>query len=128
MKPLINQAIEFINEYQTTFDTKDMDAFSKYFSEPFISVRPDGTVQSMPSNESASAFFKTVLKQWQKEGYSSFSTKDFELTPIGSKSMLVTFTWEMLDSSKQLIREWRQSYNLLAKGDSWLVISSTFHN
>ena len=127
MNSFEKQAIEFFKEYQSIFDTGDMSTFSKLFSEPFISVRPDGNVQSMPTNKTASTFFSSVQKKWQEEGYSSFSTKDFKVIPIGANSMLVTFTWEMLDKEKKLIREWRQSYNLLSRNKSWSVITSTFH-
>ncbi|KKD59255.1 hypothetical protein RN22_16905 [Grimontia sp. AD028] len=127
METTVEQAKEFFEHYQTMFDSGDMEAFSKLFAEPFISVRPDGSVQSMPTNKCALKFFSEVYDNWKAEGYSSFRTKDFQVTPIGKDSMLVTFTWVMLDDSQNAIREWRQSYNLLARSSSWVVITSTFH-
>ncbi len=127
MSTLNQQAHDFFEKYQSTFDSGNMSAFAKLFSEPFISVRPDGTIQSMPTNESASIFFHYVKENWQQEGYSSFATKDFDVTPIGASSMLVTLTWQMLDRDNNLIREWRQSYNLLLRNNLWTVITSTFH-
>ncbi len=124
---MIDSAKDFFRTYNEIFDTGDMKAFSKLFNEPFISVRPDGSVESMATNQVAEDFFSKVLVLWKNEGYQYFSTKHYDVTPIGNKSMLVTLTWELLDKNRKLIREWRQSYNLLDQNNEWKVITSTFH-
>ena len=127
MVGLIEEAQEFFREYGVVFDIGNMEVFSKRFAEPFLSIRPDGTIQSMPTNESAAEFFDTVFLSWKQERYSSFATRDYDVTPIGKEAMLVTFTWEMLDKNKELIRDWRQSYNLVKQYGVWKVYASTFH-
>lgn len=127
MEKLLDEAKRFFKEYRAVFDTGDMDEFSKRFAEPFVSIRADGTIQSMPTNESASEFFEHVSSLWKAEGYDSFRTRDYEVTPIGSSAMLVTLSWDMLDKDNQLIKEWRQSYNLVKQDDVWQVYASTFH-
>lgn len=124
---MVEEAKKFFDEYNTTFDSGDMVAFSKLFAEPFISVRPDGAIASMSTNEIAKDFFSDAFNTWILEGYKYFSTKDYIVTPIGRKSMLVTLTWEMLNVNRNFVREWRQSYNLLKIGNQWKVITSTFH-
>ncbi len=124
---MIDSAKDFFQAYNEIFDTGDMKAFSKLFNEPFVSVRPDGSVESMTTNQMAEDFFSKVLALWKNEGYKYFATKDYDVTLIGKKSMLVTLTWELLDSNRELIREWRQSYNLLDRNGEWKVITSTFH-
>ena len=124
---MVEEAKKFFDAYNTIFDSGDMAAFSQLFSEPFISVRPDSAIVSMSTNEIALDFFRDVLNTWKLEGYKYFSTKDYDVTPMGKKSMLVTLTWEMLNENHGLIREWRQSYNLLRVGNQWKVITSTFH-
>ena len=124
----LEEAKNFIYKYNKIFDTGNMEEFSKLFCEPFISVRADGSIANMPTNEIACEFFKTVYKTWQNEGYETFTTKDFEVIEIGNNSMLVTFTWEMLDKNQNLIKEWRQSYNLLRDKENWKVVTSTFHS
>lgn len=127
MEKLLQEAKEFFKEYSSVFDTGDMNAFSKRFTEPFLSIRPDGSIQSMPTNQSASEFFSKAYSLWQEEGYASFKTCDYTVIPIGGSATLVTLTWEMLDKNNQLIKEWRQSYNLVKKDNSWKVYASTFH-
>jgi len=120
-------AKEFFTKYRSTFDKGKMKEFSNFFNEPFISVRADGEIQSLHTHKDAELFFPQVIDAWKKEGYKSFTMCDFEVIKLGSSSVLVTFTWEMLDNNADLIRQWRQSYNLIKKDDSWKVLLSTFH-
>jgi len=120
-------AKEFFTKYRTIFDKGDMKKFSTFFNEPFMSVRADGQIQSLLTNNDAELFFPQVIDVWKKEGYNSFTMCDFEVVKLGTSSMLVTFTWQMLDNNAYLIRQWRQSYNLIKKDDSWKVLLSTFH-
>ena len=92
-----------------------------------MSVRADGTIQSLATNKDAEDFFPQVIEVWRKEGYHSFTISDFEVVKLGSTSVIVTFTWEMLDINASLIRQWRQSYNLLKNNGQWKVLLSTFH-
>ncbi|OUR72702.1 hypothetical protein A9Q76_03245 [Arcobacter sp. 31_11_sub10_T18] len=127
MNELTITAKEFFTKYRSTFDKGNMKEFSTFFNEPFMSVRADGKIQSLSCNKDAELFFPLVIDMWKKEGYNSFTMSDFEVVKLGSTSMLVTFTWEMLDNNADLIRQWRQSYNLVKNYDEWKVILSTFH-
>lgn len=127
MPNLLHEAHGFFKHYGEVFDSGDMQAFSTLFVEPFVSVRADGTVVSMPTHSVAESFFTLALRAWQKEGNRYFNAKDHEITPIGSNSLLVTLTWELLDAERKIIREWRQSYNLLKVSSDWKVLASIFH-
>ena len=127
MTSLLDQAKAFFDQYGSTFDRGDIAKFSTFFNEPFISVRPDGRVQMCPTHEDAEQFFSSVLVTWKEQGYQNFTTRHFEITPIGQRSMLVTLTWEMWEGQGKLIREWRQSYNLIMQDSGWKVIASTYH-
>lgn len=121
------QAKQFFSQYGSTFDSWDMEKFSSFFNEPFISVRGDGKSIIMNTNNDAKVFFTSVLSKWKKDGYVKFFTKDYEVINLGVKSMLVTFTWQMMGKNNVVIKEWKQSYNLIKKEDTWKIIMSTFH-
>ncbi len=121
------QAKQFFAHYGNTFDTWDMKKFSSFFHEPFISIRGDGTSRIMQDNIEAEIFFTSVLAKWKRDGYVKFSTKDYEVISLGTKSMLVTFTWQMMNKEDKIIKEWRQSYNLINENQTWKIIMSTFH-
>ena len=127
MNEVTIEAKEFFTKYRTAFDKGNMDEFCMFFNEPFLSVRADGTIQSLATNKEAKDFFSKVIELWKKEGYQSFSISDFEVQALGKKSILVTFSWNMLNKDSHFIRQWRQSYNLVKEKSEWKVILSTFH-
>jgi len=127
LNELTIEAKDFFTKYRTTFDEGNMKEFSTFFSEPFTSIRADGGIQSLPTNKDAELFFPQVIAAWEKEGYDHFSISDFEVLKLGLGSLLVTFTWNMLNDQGSIIRQWRQSYNLIKQDKQWKVILSTFH-
>ena len=96
MNELTIEVKYFFTKYRTAFDDNNMKEFSAFFNEPFVSVRADGSVQSLATNKDAEDFFPQVIETWKKEGYHSFTISDFEVVKLGSTSVIVTFTWEML--------------------------------
>jgi len=49
------------------------------------------------------------------------------VSPIGERSALGTLVWKMLGRDGGLIREWRQSRNLVRVATGWQILVSTFH-
>ncbi|NQY21726.1 MAG: nuclear transport factor 2 family protein [Campylobacteraceae bacterium] len=117
----------FFRKYGSTFDSWDMDKFSSFFHEPFISIRGDGKSVIMNTKRDAKIFFTRVLNTWKRDGYHKFQTKDYEIINLGEQSILVTFTWQMMNKENVIIRQWRQSYNLVKYNNQWKIIMSTFH-
>ena len=52
---------------------------------------------------------------------------DTEVVPVGQRSALATMTWKMLRADGNLMRQWRQSYNLVRLTEGWRILVSTFH-
>jgi hypothetical protein len=46
---------------------------------------------------------------------------------IGEGGLLVTFDWHILGEQNRLIRQWRQSYQLVRVARKWQVLTSMFH-
>jgi hypothetical protein len=123
----LDQARDFFDRYRREFDSSNLEAFASLFHAPFMTVRGDGSVHHLQSHEEAQQFFKTVAAVWRDEGHGRFSTANFEVMPLGKFSSLVTFDWEMLRQDGSLVKEWRQSYQLIAVRQDWTVLVSTFH-
>lgn len=125
--PLIEDVMAFFRRYRTAFDEAHWVAFTSLLHEPFVTVRGDGSVKFFASRAEAQRFFETVANTWHREGYDRFTTSNFEVTPMGNLSRLVTFDWEMLRADGSLLRKWRQSYQLILVQHEWKVLGSTFH-
>jgi hypothetical protein len=53
--------------------------------------------------------------------------KNFNAVPIGGASVLAAVDWEMLREDRTVIRQWRQSYNLIRTSEGWRILCSTIH-
>jgi hypothetical protein len=123
----MQEVLEFFQRYQREFDQQNWPAFAALFHEPAFSVRGDGSVMLIPTYADGERLYAAVAQAWRGEGYAKFEMQDFEVLHMGRDSRLVSFDWRMLREDGQLIRRWRQSYQLIRTPQGWRVVMSTFH-
>jgi hypothetical protein len=123
----LEEAGTFFKRYTKFFDEENWPEFASLFHEPAMSVRGDGSVHVLASKPETEAFFQKVSASWRKESYDTFSISDMHVLPLGTLSGLVTFTWHMNASDGKVIKQWRQSYQLVRANAGWRVLCSTFH-
>jgi hypothetical protein len=71
--------------------------------------------------------FQSVADTYARDGYRSGSFKNLQVVPIGGRSALATMDWELRRGDGSIIREWRQSYNVVRVDSGWQILVSTFH-
>jgi 7-keto-8-aminopelargonate synthetase-like enzyme len=81
----------------------------------------------IPTHEDGARLYASVSIAWRAEGYARFEMENFEVLALGQDSRLVSFDWLMLSEHGDLIRRWRQSYQLIGPQGAWQVFTSTFH-
>jgi hypothetical protein len=123
----MQEMIDFFKRYQCKFDQQNWASFADLFHEPAMSVRADGSVMLIPTHTDGARLYASVSSAWRAEGYARFETENFEVLALGQDSRLVSFDWLMLSDEGELIRRWRQSYQLIRTHDVWQVFTSTFH-
>jgi hypothetical protein len=119
--------IDFFKRYQSEFDQQNWASFAALFHEPAMSVRADGSVMVIPTHADGARLYESVSSAWRGEGYARFEMENFEMLALGQDSRLVSFDWLMLSNQGELIRRWRQSYQLIRPQGAWQVFTSTFH-
>jgi hypothetical protein len=119
--------IEFFKRYQSEFDQQNWASFATMFHEPAMTVRADGSVILIPTHAEGARLYASVSIAWRAEGYEQFEIENFEVLALGQDSRLVSFDWLMLSGHRELIRRWRQSYQVIRTKDGWQVFTSTFH-
>ncbi|BDU55135.1 hypothetical protein [Limnohabitans sp. TEGF004] len=124
---LMHDMIDFFKRYQSEFDQQNWASFAALFHEPAMSVRADGSVMVIPTHADGARLYASVSSAWRAEGYERFETENFEVLAQGQDSRLVSFDWLMLSNEGELIRRWRQSYQVIRTKDDWQVFTSTFH-
>jgi len=123
----MQEMIDFFKRYQCEFDQQNWASFAALFHEPAMSVRADGSVMLIATHTDGARLYASVSSAWRAEGYARFEAENFEVLSLGQDSRLVSFDWLMLSVEGDLIRRWRQSYQLIRTHDVWQVFTSTFH-
>ena len=116
----------FLESYNEAFASIDGARIAALYHSPCVTLRGDGSVHCLTSNDLA-AFFQNVADTYHSEGYRDGRFRILQVVPIGGRSALVTVDWELLRGDGNVIRGWRQSYNLARVKAGWQILVSTFH-
>ena len=126
MTSLETELREYFEQYATLFH-ENLDQFCALYSEPFTTMRLDGSVQQFQTRSLAHEFFASTRTNYEKQGCRSWAIRSFSVQELGTRSAAATLDWETLAADGALIRGWRQTYNVIRSGESWLVVLSTLH-
>ena len=105
----------------------DGNEIAKLYCAPTITVRGDGSIHCLQSQNELAQFFQGVLDTYRSQGFAGGTIHDLMVVPIGERSALATIKWKILRADGSLIREWRQSYNVVRLAEGWRILVSTFH-
>jgi hypothetical protein len=117
----------FFEQYTKAFDSIDGNRIAALYYIPTVTMRGDGSIHCLQSRAELSRFFQSVADTYARDGYRSGSFKNLQAVPIGGRSALATMDWELRRGDGSIIREWRQSYNLVRVDSVWQILVSTFH-
>ena len=117
----------FFEQYTKAFDSIDGTRIAALYHIPTVTMRGDGSIHCLQSREELARFFQSVAETYSREGYRSGSFKNLQVIPIGGRSALATLQWELRREDGNVIREWRQSYNVVRTPGGWRILVSTFH-
>ncbi len=126
--PAFNDEIRaFFEAYSKAFESIDGNRIAALYHMPTVTMRGDASIHCLQSREELARFFQGVADTYFRDGYRSGSFKNLQVVPIGERSALATMDWELRRGDGSLIREWRQSYNVVRVGNGWQILVSTFH-
>ena len=117
----------FFENYAKAFESIDGNRIAALYHVPTVTMRGDGSIHCLQSREDLARFFQGVADTYYRDGYRSGSFANLQVVVIGSRSALATMDWELRRADGSVIREWRQSYNVVRVPDGWQILVSTFH-
>jgi ketosteroid isomerase-like protein len=117
----------FFEAYNEAFASFDGHRIAALYHLPTVTMRGDGSIHCLRSREELARFFQGVADTYRKDGYAGSRFEGLQVSPIGGRSALATLDWKMSRGDGSLIREWRQSYNLVRVVSGWEILVSTFH-
>jgi hypothetical protein len=127
MEALTEELSLFFEQYNQAFASIDGERIAALYCVPTVTMRADGSIHCLQSREELARFFQSVAESYRREGYRNGRFKNLQIVPIGARSALATMDWELLRGDGSVIRQWRQSYNVVRHGTAWRILVSTFH-
>ena len=119
---------KFLDDYTRAFDAREAVAIAMLYHVPSVTMRGDGSAQCFQSRGELQQFFQGVADGYHQEAnLGPGRYHGLTIQPIGARSVLVTLEWEMVRTDGSIVREWRQSYNLVRVDGRWQIFVSTFH-
>jgi hypothetical protein len=126
-RALRDEVAEFFDRFVTAFGSFDGAQVAGLYAVPGVALRGDGSIQCLQSRPEIERFFQKALDGYRRDGCHACRYKDLESVPLGGRSALGTVSWELLRRDGSVLREWRQSYNLVRVEKGWQVLASTYH-
>jgi hypothetical protein len=119
---------QFFDSYQRIWAaTRDGKQIAQFYHAPCLTLRGDGSMLTLQTEDEVARFFQTVADTYFQQGIARFAFQDLRAEPVGGRSAFVTMTWNALRADGSSVREWRQSYNLVRFGETWKIVLATFH-
>jgi hypothetical protein len=126
-RALRDEIAGFFDAFVDAFGSFSGARIAALYLVPGVAVRGDGSIESLQSRPDVERFFQTAVDGYQREGCRAARFKDLDVVPMGGRSALGTVTWELLRADRTLLKEWRQSYNLVRVEKGWQILASTYH-
>lgn len=124
---LTDQVRSFFERYAGAFDSIDGNRIAALYHLPTVTMRGDGSIHCLQSRDELAKFFQGVADTYHRDGYRSGRFSNLQVTAIGARSALATMDWELLRGDGSVLRQWRQSYNIVRVDAGWQILVSTFH-
>lgn len=124
---LTAEIASFYKAYAEAFHARSGAQIAEFYFTPCASMRGDASLHWFQSRAETEKFFQGVADTYYEEGLRRSEAKNLEVVPIGGRSLLATMDWVFFRGDGTLLKQWRQSYNLVRMDGRWRILLSTFH-
>ena len=76
----------FFDQYNKAFASIDGNRIAAFYNFPTITVRGDGSIHCLHSDQELAGFFQGVAETYQRDGYEGGTMHDVEVVAIGERS------------------------------------------
>jgi hypothetical protein len=117
----------YFEAYGEGFHARSGSRIADFFCTPCVSMRGDASIHCFQSQPEIKKSFQGVADTYYEEGLRKSEIKNLEVIPIGGRSLLASMDWVFYRGDGTLLKQWRQSYNLVRVDGRWKILLSTFH-
>lgn len=124
---LIAEVRSLYTAYADAFHARSGTQVADFFYTPCMSMRGDASIHSFQTPAETARFFQGVTDTYYEEGLRRSEFQNLQVIRIGGRSLLASMDWIFYRGDGTLLKQWRQSYNLVRVDGRWKIVMSTFH-
>ena len=124
---LYDEVAAFFDRFVEAFSAFSGAGVATLYVVPSVALRGDGAIHCLQARADIERFFQAALDGYYRDGCRASRFMDLDVVPMGGRSVLGTVTWQLLGENGGVLKEWRQSYNLVRVEKGWQILASTFH-
>jgi hypothetical protein len=124
---LHDEVAGFFDSFVEAFRAFSGAGIATLYFVPGVALRGDGSIQCLTSRADVEHFFQAALDGYYRDGGRAIRFDNLDVLPMGGRSVLGTVTWQLLGENGSVLKEWRQSYNLVRVEKGWQILASTYH-
>ena len=121
-------AAEFFDSFVAAFQSFEGTRIATLYLVPSVALQADGSLGCLNSQADVARYFQAVVDGYRAQGCRACRYRDLEVTAIGARSALATVTWDLLRNEDEVLKSWRESYNLhRTDAGPWRIFASADH-
>jgi hypothetical protein len=124
---LRDEVAAFFDGFVEAFSSFNGARIATLYVVPGVALRGDGSIGCLQSRAEVERFFQAAVDGYYRDGCRACRFRDLDVVPMGGRSVLGTVTWELLRENGRVLKEWRQSYNIVRVEPGWQILASTYH-
>ena len=114
------------DEYARRYSERDVEGVAEVCLWPFLAIR-EGVAIHMTDREAVRDHFASMIDAYRGAGVATWKPVEIDTRQLGEHAVFTTVRWNALDAERQVLRDTRTTYHLLATPDGWRFLSYTNH-
>jgi hypothetical protein len=117
----------FFEYYLVAWERRDIDTFLAMYDRPMLTLRFDGSLHCLREEAEFRTFFSAALDGYVATGYETADLSVDRIASAGRTAAVVDVTWTLRRAPNEVVKQFRQTYNVRTTPKGWKIYASTQH-
>ncbi len=120
-------AVEFMEEYLSTFDSGYAQDITDLYNDPFYMVAPNGDIQIFESEKGIRKAIKSWKFYMKKGGVARSQYGELNVQALSEDTAIASALVERINEEEELLTSTGATYNLRREAGSWKIFVIQLH-
>jgi hypothetical protein len=117
----------FMESYRVAWERRDLEAFLPMYDRPMLTLRLNGSLHCLKAEADFREFFSAALDGYVATGFEKAELAVDRIAPAGRTAAVVDVTWKLRRAPNEVVKQFRQTYNVRTTPGGWKIYTSTQH-